>query len=187
MDGRIKRVVDAASKSMDKVIDHLHKELSTIRTGKATTSMLDRVKVDYYGNPTPINQVGAVSTEDARTIIVKPWEKKLIPAIEKAILAANLGVTPQNDGIIVRITVPRLTGERRKQYAKDAKKVGENAKVGLRKARKDANNAFKQAKKNGVSEDAVKKGEEELKKVIDDYVKKIEKIYKQKEKEIMTI
>lgn len=183
----IKKQVTEAKASMDKAIDHADSELNKIRAGKANPSMLDDVMVDYYGSPTPLGQVGSVNTPDARTIIVQPWEKSLLPLIEKAIKEANLGINPQNDGIIIRINVPPLTEERRRDLVKKAKAEAETGKIAVRNIRKDANEKIKKLKTEGVSEDEIKVGEAEIQKLTDAYIIKVDQLSDAKEKDIMTV
>jgi ribosome recycling factor len=183
----IKKQVSDAKASMDKAIEHTDGELNKIRAGKASPSMLDDVTVDYYGTPTPLSQVGSVNTPDARTIVVQPWEKSLLGAIEKAIMEANLGVNPQNDGVIIRINVPPLTEERRRDLVKKAKGEAENGKIAVRNIRKDANEKIKKLKTEGVSEDDIKVGEAEVQKLTDAYIAKVDQLTEAKEKDIMTV
>jgi ribosome recycling factor len=180
-------VLDAAKEGMDSAIDHLEKELGKIRAGKASPAMLDSVKVDYYGVVSPISQVANVTTPDAKTIFIQPWDKSVLTLIEKAIMAANLGFNPANNGEVIRIIVPPLTEERRKQLAKQVKALGENTKVVIRNERRDAIEEFKKLKKEGVSEDATKDAEQQVHKTHEDFIKKIDEIVVTKEKEIMTI
>lgn len=179
--------MDAAKSAMEKSISHLEIELAKVRAGKANPSMLDNVYVDYYGSRVPINQVANVNTQDARTIIIQPWEKSSLTPIEKAIQAANLGFNPQNDGVIIRIVVPPLTEERRKDLVKKAKQEVEDAKVGIRSSRKDAMEACKKLTKDGVTEDEVKSAEEKIQQLTDSYVSKCDKHFEHKEKEILTV
>lgn len=172
---------------MDKAIEHLNHELLKIRAGKASPSMIDGITVDYYGTPTPINQVGTVSTADARTLTISPWEKKMIPVIERAIMEANLGFNPQSDGDMVRIPIPKLTEDRRKELVKQAKAEGENTKIALRKHRHDTLHTLKQLQKDGVSEDAVKTAEGKVDDITKDYNKMVDDTLKIKEEEIMTV
>jgi len=183
----IQIITQKAKNSMDHSLDHLQKELSKLRTGKASTTMLEGILVDYYGSPTLLNQVANVATSDARTISIQPWEKKMLSHIEKAIFEANLGVTPQNDGEVIRIIIPPLTEDRRKDLVKQAKHLGEESKVGLRNARRDAMEVFKKAIKDGLSEDIGKRKAEETQKMLNSYVEKIDTIVSAKEKEIMTV
>ena len=183
----IKKQVADAKTLMDKAINHADSELNKIRAGKANPSLLDDVVVDYYGTPTPLSQIGSVNTPDARTIVVQPWEKSLLPAIEKAIKEANLGLNPQNDGIIIRINVPPLTEERRRDLVKKAKGEAETGKVAVRNIRKDANEKIKKLKTEGVSEDEIKVGEAEIQKLTDAYIVKVDQLSEAKEKDIMTV
>jgi ribosome recycling factor len=183
----IKKQVNDAKALMDKAIDHADNELNKIRAGKANPSMLDDISVDYYGTPTPLSQIGSVNTPDARTIIVQPWEKSLLPAIEKAIKEANLGINPQNDGVIIRINVPPLTEERRRDLVKKAKGEAETGKIAIRNIRKDANEKIKKLKTEGVSEDEIKVGEAEVQKLTDAYIVKVDQLSEAKEKDIMTV
>jgi ribosome recycling factor len=183
----IKKQVTDAKAAMDRAIDHADGELNKIRAGKASPSMLDDVYVDYYGTATPLSQVGSVNTPDARTIVVQPWEKSLLGAIEKAIMEANLGVNPQNDGVIIRINVPPLTEERRRDLVKKAKGEAENGKIAIRNMRKDANEKIRKLKAEGVSEDEMKTGEAEIQKLTDAYIVKVDQLSEAKEKDIMTV
>jgi len=183
----IKKQVTDAKAAMDKAIAHTDNELNKIRAGKASPSMLDDIVVDYYGSPTPLSQVGSVNTPDARTIVIQPWEKSLLVPIEKAIMEANLGVNPQNDGVIIRINVPPLTEERRRDLVKKAKAEAESGKVGIRNLRKDANEKIRKLKSEGVSEDEMKTGEGEIQKLTDAYIIKVDQLSDAKEKDIMTV
>lgn len=180
-------VIDYCTEKMDGAINHLERELLHIRAGKANPVMLEGVQVDYYGSLTPLNQVSNLSSPDARTIAIQPWEKNLIPVIEKAILAANLGFNPENNGEIIRINIPVLTEERRKQLVRQSSQEGENAKISVRAARKEANDSLKKLLKTGLSEDLQKDAEAEIQKLTDEYVKKIDTLVVAKEKDIMTI
>ncbi len=177
-------ILDSAKEAMDKAIAHLEKELVSIRAGKATPAMLQNVTVDYYGSQTPLSQVANVNTPDARTITVQPWEKQMLQEIEKAIMLANLGFNPMNNGDNIIISVPPLTEERRKELAKQAKAEAEHAKIGIRNARKEANNDIK---KSDLSEDLKKTTEEDVQKLTDKYIKKIDELYVVKEQEIMKV
>jgi ribosome recycling factor len=172
---------------MNKAISHLENELLRIRAGKASPTMLEGIYVDYYGASTALSQVANVNTPDARTIVIQPWEKNLIKAIEKAIIDSNLGFNPQNDGAMVRINVPPLSEDRRKEMVKRAKAEGENAKVSIRTMRRDANEVVKKAQKNGLPEDLAKDVEAKVQKVTDDFIVKVDKHLEAKEKEIMTV
>ena len=183
----IKKQVTDAKAAMDKAIDHADSELNKIRAGKASPSMLDDIMVEYYGTPTPLSQVSSVNTPDARTIVIQPWEKSLLGTIEKAIMEANLGVNPQNDGIIIRINVPPLTEERRRDLVKKAKAEAETGKIAIRNIRKDANEKIRKLKADGVSEDEMKVGEAEIQKLTDAYIIKVDVLTEAKEKDIMTV
>ena len=187
MHEEVEFVLEHCKERMEAAIEHLEKELLHIRAGKATPAMLDGVLVEYYGSMTPLNQVSNVSTPDARTIAVQPWEKGLIPVIEKAILAANLGLNPENNGEIIRINIPALTEERRKSLVKQVHQEGETAKVSIRTARKDANDSLKKLQKDGLSEDMEKDAEADVQKMTDNYGEEIDNLVKAKEKDIMTI
>lgn len=183
----IQFVLDSANESMQASIDHLIKELAKIRAGKAHASMLDGIYVDYYGSSTPLSQVSNVNTPDARTITVQPWEKALLGVIEKAIMMANIGLNPQNNGDIIMISVPPLTEERRMQLVKQAKNEGEHARVSVRNARKEANDEIKKLQKDTISEDAAKGAEEKIQKLTDKFVAKVDELMVLKEKDIMTV
>jgi ribosome recycling factor len=184
----IKEILTSTEDDMRKAIEHCMIEFAKIRTGRASSSLLDSVRVDYYGQMVPISQVASVSTPDATVIVVSPWEKNMIGAIDKAIQAANLGMNPTNDGVIIRLPIPPLTEERRKELAKVAKKVAEESKVGVRNARRDAMEMLKHAEKEeGMSEDTRKGGEAEVQKLTDRYIAEIEKHLADKEKDITTV
>jgi ribosome recycling factor len=183
----IQFILDAMEEQMEKAISHLEAELSKVRAGRATPQMLDGLFVDYYGVRTPLNNVSNVNTPDARTIVIQPWEKAMLPIIEKAIQAANLGFNPQNDGAIIRISVPPLTEERRKDLVKKAKAEAEHCKVTLRTSRKDANEEVKKLVKKGLPEDMGKGAEEKIQKLTDTYSAKADKHIEAKEKDIMTV
>jgi ribosome recycling factor len=183
-----KAIVDAMGASMDKSIQSLKGELAKVRTGRASTALVDTVHVDYYGSNVPLNQVANVTTPDARTIMIAPWEAGTIGSIEKAILAANIGLTPQNDGKVVRISVPAMTEERRKEMVKLVKKMGEETKVAIRNHRRDGNEEVKkQEKAKTISEDEAKKATDLVQKKTDDKVKEVDTVIAGKEKEILTI
>jgi len=183
----IQLYLDEAKDLMAKAVEHTQYEFSRIRAGKAMPSMLDGLKVDYYGNPTPINQVASINTPDAKTIVIKPWEKKMLGEIEKAIVNSDLGLNPQNDGELVRLNIPPLTEERRRDLVKSVKNEGENGKISIRNARKDVLNHLKKLLKEGVSEDEEKRAEEDVQQLTDNYVTKIDELVKKKEEEIMTV
>jgi ribosome recycling factor len=176
-----------AKETMNATVAHFDKELQKVRAGKASPQMLDGIKVDYYGNPTPIDQVANVNTPDAHQIVIQPWERNMLPIIEKAILAANIGVTPQNNGEFIRLVVPAPTEERRKELVKKAKQEAEQTKVAIRNIRRTANDDAKKLKDDGVEEDAVKKLEGDIQKATDEAISKVDKIMEAKEKEIMTV
>jgi len=181
------KCLQTAKDGMNNVLNFFDKELQKIRAGKASPQMLEGLKVDYYGNPTPVEQVGNISTPDARQIVIQPWERNMLPVIEKAILAANLGFTPQNNGEFIRIVVPTPTEERRKELVKKAKQEAEQTKVSIRNLRRVANETGKKLKDTGTPEDEVKKLETDIQKATDDFIAKVDKMIEAKEKEIMTI
>lgn len=183
----ISEVLEQAREKMQKAIEYLENELATYRVGKANPAIFSGVYIDYYGTSTPMVQVASISVPDARTMIIQPWEKSLIPAIEKAIMAANLGFTPQNNGEIIRILVPPLTEERRRELVKKARAEGENARISIRNARRDGVDTLKKYQKDGLAEDIVKDNEVLIQKEVDNFSKKVEEILVAKEKEIMTV
>ena len=187
MNEEVQLFYDDAVENMEKALKHLSAELMKLRAGKANPSMLDGIMVNYYGSPTPLQQVANIHTPDARSIVIQPWEKKVIDAIEKAIFAANIGMTPSNNGEVVRLIVPPLTEERRKGLVKQVKVEGENAKISIRTARREAIEEFKDLKKNGLPEDMEKDAGEEMQKLTDKYYKKVDEILAKKETEIMTV
>jgi ribosome recycling factor len=178
---------DMAKEKMDKALHHLEDELIHVRAGKATPTILDGIQVDYYGALTPLAQVSNVGTPDAKTIVVQPWDKNMLQIIEKAILYANIGLTPMNNGEIIRLNIPPLTEERRKNLVKQVKQLGENTKVSIRNARRDANEELKKLLKNGLPEDIEKESFEKIQHMTDDYIKKTDVIVAGKEKDIMTV
>ena len=185
---KAKEIVDAMSAKMQDSVDFLEEDLKNYRVGKASPAILNPVMVDYYGTATPLNQVASVTTPDAKTIAIQPWERSLIAKIEKAILDANIGLTPSNNGEIIRCLVPALTEDRRKELIKKAKAQGETSKVTIRNARRDGIELLKKAQKNdGLSEDGEKEGEDELQKATDKYVKKVDELIAAKEKDILTV
>lgn len=183
----IEFILDSTKESMNGSIAHLEKEFLNIRAGKASPQMLGGVFVDYYGSQTPLSQVANINVPDARTITVTPWEKSMLHPIEKAIMIANLGFNPMNNGDNIIISVPPLTEERRRDLVKQAKAEAEDAKIGIRNARKDANTDIKKLEKDGTSEDVCKKAEEDVQKLTDAYIKKIEEHLAIKEAEIMKV
>lgn len=181
-------ITNDAEEGMKKALESFKRELTKIRTGRATTSLLDGVKVEYYGTPTPLNQVATLQVVDARLITIKPWEKNLIPAIEKAIRASDLGLNPVSDSDLVRLPIPALTAERRKDLAKVVKKMSEDARVAVRAARRDANDMIKEAEKDGdITEDERKNGEKKVQDLTDKYVALVDDVAAVKEKEIMEL
>ncbi len=181
-------IIKDAKNRMDKTLETLRSELAKVRTGKATTALLDGIKVDYYGNMTPINQVGNLTVLDAHTLSITPWDKSMVPVIEKAILEANLGFNPVSDGTNIKIPVPPLTEERRKDFVKIVKKFGEDAKIAIRNVRRDANEHLKKEQKDKkMSEDELKIAEDEVQKLTDQHIKMIDDLLKHKEKEIMEV
>ena len=187
MNEEVQFVIDAAEEMMDKAINHLELELGALRAGKANPRMLDTVMVDYYGTQTPISQVANIGTPDPKTIAIQPWEKTMVEPIERAIINANLGFTPMNNGEMIRINIPALTEERRKVLVKQVHAEGEGARVSVRSARKDANDEVKQLEKDGLSEDEAKTAEDAIQEQTDSFGEKIDKIIKAKEEDIMKI
>ena len=174
--------------SMEKAVVALQNELKKVRTGRAQVSMLDGIKVNYYGAPTPLNQVAAVSTPDAKSFLISPWDASVLKEIEQSIVKSDIGMTPQNDGKVIRLKVPELTEARRKDLVKNIKKIVEDARVAVRMSRREANDALKVgAKDKALSEDDQKRGEGDIQKLTDDYIAKIDKISDDKEKELMTV
>lgn len=178
-------IIDTSSVRMDKAIDHLQSELNSVRTGMANANMLNKVKVDYYGSPTPLNQIAGISVVEGRTLVIKPYDPSSLKEIEKACNQADLGIAPQNDGSVVRLTVPQLTGETRKEMTKKVSKLAEEAKVQIRNIRRDAMTAVK--KDETMDEDTQKDAEKEVQKLTDKYVKKIDQIADAKSKEVLTV
>lgn len=187
MTEEINFIIDSAKESMEGSIAHLEKEFLNIRAGKASPQMLGGVFVDYYGSQTPLSQVANINAADARTLTVTPWEKPMLQPIEKAIMIANLGLNPMNNGDTIIINIPALTEERRRDLVKQAKAEAEDAKIGIRNARKDANTDIKKEEKNGTSEDICKSAEDDVQKLTDTYIKKIEDHLAVKEAEIMKV
>lgn len=183
MDDRLKPYEEKMQKSYDFLVN----DLGTIRAGRANPHVLDKIKVDYYGTPTPIQQVGNITVPEARILQIAPWEKSLVKEIEKAIMASDVGITPTNDGTLIRLVFPELTEERRKDLVKDIKKRGEENKVAIRNARRDGNDALKKLAKTEVSEDEIKELEEKLQKLTDKFIKDVDKLVEEKSKEILTV
>lgn len=185
MSAQVKKQLE---EKMSRTIEALKTEFTTIRAGRANAQMLDKIRVDYYGTPTPINQVGAISVPEPRTLMINPWDKTAMPEIEKAIRNSDLGLNPTNDGQVIRISVPALTEERRKELAKQASKVAEEFKVRLRNERRDANDKLKKMEKEGeITEDDLKKSQDEVQKVTDKFIKEVESLLKAKEQDIMAV
>jgi len=187
MSEELNKLKSQAAESMTKAIAHLEAELARIRAGKATPGIIDGIMVDYYGNPTPLGQVGNISVVDARTLSIQPWEKNMLQPIERAIIASNIGLNPQNDGMLIRLFLPPLTEERRKEFVKRAQGEGEHAKVAIRNIRRDAMEQIKKLQKNGLSEDVCKDSEAEVQESTDKFIVLVEKHLSAKEKEIMTV
>lgn len=187
MNEEVQLILDDANERMAKAIEHLDRELAKIRAGKANPQMLNGLMVDYYGTMTPLQQVSNINTPDARTIAIQPWEKTMIQPIERAIMAANLGMTPENNGELIRLNVPPLTEERRKNLVKQVKQESEEGKISIRTIRRDAMEEFKKLKKDGLSEDAEKDAEAEVQKIHDRYIKKVDELFEKKEKDILTV
>lgn len=187
MDEDIKMYLDEAKDGMENAIEYAKKAFNKIRAGRATPVMLEGIMVNYYGSQTPLNQTASVSAPDARTLMIKPWEKSMLEEIEQAIIKANLGLNPQNDGEVVRINIPPLSEERRQEFVKKAGEEAENAKISIRTARKEANEGLRELQKDGAPEDDVKRAEEKVQTLTDQYSKKVEELLETKEKEIMTV
>jgi len=187
MNEEVQLIYDMTKERMEKSIEHLDNELVRIRAGKANVHILDGILVDYYGTPTPLNQVSNISTPDAKTIMIQPWEKTMIDPIEKALMNSNVGITPANNGEVIRLAIPQLTEERRRDLVKQVKGEGENARVSLRNSRREANDEYKQMQKDGLSEDEAKDAEAEIQKLTNEFSEKVDKIVEAKEEDIMTI
>lgn len=187
MSDELNIITDLAQEGMDKAISHLETELVKVRAGKANPNLVDGIVVDYYGTPTPINQVGNISVADARTLTIQPWEKNMLQPIERAIIAANIGINPQNDGNMIRLFMPPLTEERRRELVKRSHAEGEHSKVAIRNIRRDAMEQVKKLQKNGLSEDICKDAETNIQEMTDRYISLVDKHLVAKEKEIMTV
>ncbi|MCH5343471.1 MAG: ribosome recycling factor [Acetatifactor sp.] len=183
MDARLQQYDD----KMKKTLEHLESDFAAIRAGRANPHVLDKLRVDYYGTPTPIQQVGNVTVPEARIIQIAPWEKSLIKEIEKAIMTSDIGINPTNDGNVIRLVFPELTEDRRKELVKDVKKKGEEGKVAVRNIRRDGNDSLKKLAKTDISEDEIKQMEDQLQKLTDKYIKDIDALIEAKSKEIMTV
>jgi len=187
MTPEVKQSIEQTKTLMEKAISHLEFELTKIRAGKASPAMLENISVDYYGSATPLNQVASVTAPDARSLTIQPWEKQMLGPIEKAIFAANLGFTPQNDGVLIRINIPPQTEERRRDLVKQAKSEAELAKVSIRNIRRDSNEAIKKLVKDGLAEDIAKDAEVKIQQLTDSFIVKTDQHLELKEKEIMTV
>ncbi|ANV98658.1 ribosome recycling factor [Helicobacter enhydrae] len=184
----LNELYEQTKNSMNKTIESLKRDFSTLRSGKVSINILDNIRIDYYGTPTPLNQVGSVIATDATTILITPWEKPLLKDIEKAIQEANIGVNPNNDGENVKLFFPPMTQEQRKEIAKEARAMGEKAKIAIRNIRQESNNSIKKSEKDKtITEDLSKKGQDEIQKYTDEFVKKIDEAVKQKEEEVMKV
>jgi ribosome recycling factor len=184
---KAKEIMKSAENKIQKAIEHLETTLLGIRAGKANPALFNQVLVDYYGSQTPLPQVSSITSPDARTVLIQPWDKNMIQAIERAIMQANLGFTPQNNGETIRINIPPLTEERRKDLVKQSKHEGENARVSIRNARRDAIESIKKLQREGLSEDLVKDFETDIQKMVDKYTKNVDSILEKKEKEILAV
>lgn len=187
MSEELNQCISNAKSSMDRAIEHLKSELVKIRAGKAHTGILDGILADAYGAATPINQLGNISTPDSKTIAIQPWDRSLLQPIERAIMQSNIGLNPQNDGETIRLFLPPLTEERRKDLVKQVKSQAENSKVAIRNLRRDSNESIKKLLKDGLAEDLAKDAEEKVQKLTNDFITAVDKIVEQKEKEIMTV
>ena len=187
MEEELNLVIEDADDKMKSSIQHLENELVKIRAGKANMHILDGIKVDYYGTETPLNQVSNITITDAKTITIQPWEKTMIDPIEKAIMQANIGITPVNNGELIRLNIPPLTEERRRELVKQIKSLGENSKVSIRNIRRDANEELKRMKKEGLAEDLEKDGEMEVQNLTNEYIGKVDKHIQAKEEEVMKV
>ena len=184
----VKSVLQDNEKRMQKTVEALKKDFASLRAGRATPTLLDKVMVDYYGTPTPVNQVAKVSVPEARMIVIQPWEKTVLHDIEKAIQKSDLGLSPNSDGTVIRLAIPQLTRERRQEIVKTVGKKAEEAKVAVRNIRRDGNDAIKKMEKNKqIAEDESKKGQEDMQKLVDKYVKQIDSVKATKEKEVMEV
>jgi len=182
----LQEIYEDTRQTMEKTITSLKNELNRVRTGRASLSLLDGIRVDYYGTPTPLNQMATLSVPESRLIVIQPWDVSVIKDIEKAILKSDLGLTPSSDGKLIRISVPPLTEERRKQLVKVVHKIGEDHKIGIRNIRRDANELIKGLKKDGdISEDDAFRGQDEVQQITDEFIKLIDELYAEKEKEIL--
>ena len=179
--------IEHAQEQMEKSLQHTNAAMAKIRAGKAMPSMLDGIMVEYYGNPTPINQVASINSQDARTLLIKPWEKRIVSEVERSIINSDLGLNPQSDGELIRINIPVLTEERRLELVKQARNEAEHGRVSIRNIRKDANDHLRKLVKEHVSEDEVRHAEDQVQKLTDDFISKIEDLLKKKEADIMKV
>ena len=183
-----KAVIEDTEDSMQKTVEVVKKDFSSLRAGRATPGLLDKITVDYYGTPTPVNQLANVSIPEARLLVIQPWDKTVIPVLEKAILKSDLGITPNSDGVVIRLAVPQLTEERRKDLVKVVKKKAEEGRVAVRNVRRDANELLKSEQKDGnITEDDLRRSQDEVQKLTDKYIKEIDQLMANKEKEIMQV
>ncbi len=187
MDELVKMVLDETKSKMEKSISHLEIQLMKIRAGKASSSIVDGIMVDYYGTMTPITQVANIGTPDVKTVAIQPWDRSMIDPIEKAIMAANIGITPEDNGEVIRLNVPPLTEDRRRDLVRQVKAEGEDTKIGIRNARREGKEELKSLQKDGLPEDEEKNGEAEIQKLTDSYIEKVDKDVDAKEKDIMTV
>ncbi len=187
MNEEVQMYLDDAKEHMQEAVSHLDKELGKIRAGKANPAILDDIKVDYYGTETPLNRVSNVGASDAKTLVIQPWEKSMIDVIEKAIMKANIGLTPINNGELIRINIPPLTEERRKELVKQIKNISEQTKVSIRSKRREANDEIKALQKEGLSEDEAKEAENEVQKLTDTFSEEVDKLMSEKEEEVMKV
>lgn len=187
MEEEIQLHLDEAKELMQKAVEHTQQELAKIRAGKAMPNMLDGIMVEYYGTPTPVQQISSINTPDARTLIIKPFERNMLNEIQRAITNSDLGLTPQNDGEVIRLNIPPLTEERRQNLVKQVKAEIEQGKISIRNIRKDTNNAIGKLKNEGVSEDSIKRGEDRVQALTNQYTEKLDELFSKKEKEILTV
>ncbi|AEG60133.1 ribosome recycling factor [Desulforamulus ruminis] len=183
----VKEIISAAEENLKKSVEVVRKEFASLRAGRATPALVDKVTVSYYGTPTPLNQLANISVPEARTLLIQPWDKSAMPEIERAILKSDLGITPTSDGTVIRLTIPQLTQERRVELVKSVKKKAEEGRVAIRNVRRDINDTLKSKQKEGVPEDEVKRGQDDMQKLTDKYIKEIDEMVKTKEQEIMQV
>ncbi|MEG6511514.1 ribosome recycling factor [Desulforamulus ruminis] len=183
----VKEIISAAEENLKKSVEVVRKEFASLRAGRATPALVDKVTVSYYGTPTPLNQLANISVPEARTLLIQPWDKSAMPEIERAILKSDLGITPTSDGTVIRLTIPQLTQERRVELVKSVKKKAEEGRVAIRNVRRDINDTLKSKQKEGVPEDEVKRGQDDMQKLTDKYIKEIDEMVKNKEQEIMQV